>query len=412
VDTAMVGVLGNVALAAVGVSNYAYYIVTAFMAGLGMCSQIMTARRKGEGKTHELAVPLNGALLLGLVASIPLSLTLFSLVPEIFPCLNSEPEVIASGIPYLRARVVGIIGIAINFSHYGYLTGIGRTALCLQIGLVMQVLNVILNYGLIFGHFGLPQLGSTGAGLGSTIATFIGSALYTVVALKMARDNGFLKSLPNFDTLRPMIRLSATSALQQFFFAAGIAALIWIIGRIGIRETAAANVLLNITLLMILPCMGLGLATATLVGQALGRGDHEDAKKWGWDATKMGMQFMGIAALLFLAVPDLILSLFLHDPETLRFARPLLQLTGVMIFIDGFGLIILHGLIGAGDTTRVMVISMVLQWGLFLPASYLVGLYGGYGLTGVWIALGVYRLLNAMIFGVLWGQGKWTLIKV
>jgi len=408
----MVGVLGNVALAAVGVSNYAYYIVTAFMAGLGMCSQIMTARRKGEGKTHELAVPLNGALLLGLVASIPLSLTLFSLVPEIFPCLNREPEVIASGIPYLRARVVGIIGIAINFSHYGYLTGIGRTALCLRIGLVMQVLNVILNYGLIFGHFGFPQLGSTGAGIGSTIATFIGSALYTVVALKMARDNGFLKSLPNFDTLRPMIRLSATSALQQFFFAAGIAALIWIIGRIGIRETAAANVLLNITLLMILPCMGLGLAAATLVGQALGRGDHEDAKKWGWDATKMGMQFMGIAALLFLAVPDLILSLFLHDPETLRFARPLLQLTGVMIFIDGFGLIILHGLIGAGDTTRVMVISMVLQWGLFLPASYLVGLYGGYGLTGVWIALGVYRLLNAMIFGVLWGQGKWTLIKV
>jgi Na+-driven multidrug efflux pump len=83
-----------------------------------------------------------------------------------------------------------------------------------------------------------------------------------------------------------------------------------------------------------------------------------------------------------------------------------------MIFIDGFGLVILHGLIGAGDTTRVMIVSVVLQWLLFLPLIYLLGPYGGYGLTAIWVSLIGYRLINASIFGILWKQGKWTSIKL
>jgi putative MATE family efflux protein len=408
----MVGVLGHVALAAVGLSNYTYYIVTALMAGLGMCSQIMTARRKGEEDIPGLAVPLNGTLLLGLSAAIPITWFLFYFIPDIFPYLSGEQEVISSGIPYLQARVVGIIGVVINFSYYGFLTGIGRTDLCLKVGLIMQVINVILNYGLIFGHFGLPELGSTGAGIGSTIATFLGSTLYTILVIRLARGNGFLRGLPKFGTLKAMWRLTVTSALTQFFFAAGIAALMWIVGRIGTQETAVATVLLNFTMLMILPCIGLGLATATLVGQALGRGDLEDAKKWGWDVTRLGMLFMGVAAIPMLMFPDLILSLFLHDPVTRTLARSALQLTGIMIIIDGFGLIMLHGLIGAGDTTRVMIVSVVLQWVLFLPLIYFLGPYGGYGLTAIWVALIGYRLINASIFGVLWKQGKWTSIKL
>lgn len=412
VDTAMVGVLGNVALAAVGLSNYSYYIVTAFLAGLGMCSQTMTARYYGEGRTRELAWPLNGTLLLGLTAALPLSLLLFYLIPDIFPFLSGESSVVASGTPYLRARIVGIIGIVINFSYYGYLTGIGRTALCLKVGLVMQVINVIANYGLIFGRFGLPELGATGAGIGSTFATFAGSAFYTILVLRVSPGNGFLKKLPKFKTMKTMMRLTITGAVQQFFFAAGIAMLMWIVGRIGTRETAVANVLLNLTMLLILPCIGLGLATATLVGQALGRGDKEDAKKWGWEAARTGVFFLGIAALPLLLIPDLVLSLFLHDPTARMMARPLLQLTGAMVVADAFGLIILHGLVGAGDTTRVMIISVVLQWVLFLPLVYFLGPYGGYGLIAIWLSLFGYRFINASIFGLLWKQGKWATIKL
>lgn len=408
----MVGVLGNAALAAVGLSNYSYFVVTAMMSGLGMCSQIMTARRKGQEDLPGLAVPLNGTLLLGLSVAIPVTAVLFYNIPNIFPYLTGEPEIIASGTPYLKARVIGVIGVVINFSYYGFLTGIGRTALCLKVGLVMQLINVILNYGLIFGHFGLPELGATGAGVGSTISTFIGSAFYTILVIKIARNNGFLKRLPGFATLKAMSRLAATSAATQLFFAAGIAALMWIVGQMGTRETAAANVLLNIMMLMILPCIGLGLASATLVGQALGRGDVADAKNWGWDVTRLGMLLMCIAALPLLIVPDLILSGFLHDPVTRAMATPALQVTALMLIAEGFGIIILHALIGAGDTTRVMIVSVVLQWVLFLPLAYLLGPFVGLGLMAIWALLLVYRLLNASIFGILWKQGRWAAIEL
>ncbi len=152
--------------------------------------------------------------------------------------------------------------------------------------LVMHACNIVLNWALIFGHFGLPALGVAGAGIGSAIATFIGSVLYFFQGWKLARSNGFLRGLPDRATMLSMLRLSVPTGIQQFFFAAGLTAFFWILGKVGTAELAASNVLVQLLLVAILPGLGSGMAAASLVSQSLGRKDPDDAMAWGWDVGK------------------------------------------------------------------------------------------------------------------------------
>lgn len=411
-DTAMVGTMGNPALAAIGLSNYSYYILTAFVSGLMMCCQTMTARYKGEGRTSDLAWPLNGTLFFGLIIAFCLTPILVQLVPKIFTLLTPNETIRNLGIPYLQARVISVIGISINSSYYGFLIGIGKTKLCLKVGLVMQMINLLANYSLIFGHFGLPELGVTGAGIGSTFSTYMGSIMYTILILKISSNAGFLKRLPERRTLLTILRLLSTSALHQVYFILGILMMMWIIARIGTRETAIANVLLNLYMLALVPCIALGLSAATLVGQALGRQDPDDAKRWGWDSAQAGMLIIGIISIPLILFPNAVLSLFLHDIITRQISCPLLQLTACMILVDSFGLVILHGLVGAGDIKRVVIVNIVLQTVIFLPLIYYLVTIRGFGIGSVWILLFGYRLINAVIMGMLWKKGKWHMIKL
>jgi len=413
VDTAMVGTLGAAALAAVGMASFANFMSQAFITGLATGVQAMAARRLGEGRGHETAVPLNGGLLMAAGLALPWCVLLFWAAPYLFPYLNSDPAVIQEGVPYFRARLLGMAAVGMNFAFRGYWNGVNLSRLYLQTLLIMHTCNIALNYILIFGKFGAPELGAMGAGLGTTISTWIGTAVYVVLGLRHAREAGFLRGLPDRATLRTMLGLSVPSGIQQFFFAAGFTALFWIIGKVGTVELAGANVLINVTLVAILPGLGLGLAAASLVGQALGRGDPDDARRWGWDTVKVAIVLMGLLGLPMWIAPELVLSVFLGDaPEALAVARLPLQVVGATIFFDAVGMVLLNALLGAGASRQVMVVSVGAQWGLFLPAAWIVGPMLGGGLIAIWIAQVVYRAIQALTFGVIWQRGRWASIRV
>jgi putative MATE family efflux protein len=412
VDTAMVGTLGAPALAAVGLGSFANFMAMAFVMGLSAGVQAIAARRKGEGKWGETACALNAGLLLALLIAVPWSAVLITFADRLFPLLVDDPEVVALGVPYFRARLVGMAAVGMNFAFRGFWNGISQSRRYLQTLLIMHVCNVVLNWLLIFGHLGFPELGSTGAGVGTTIASFLGTVIYFVLALRHASGSGFLKSLVDRGTIAGMLRLSVPAGLQSFFFATGMTAFFWIIGKVGTLELAASNVLIQLLLVAILPGVGFGLAAASLVGQALGRGDPDDAVQWGWDVSKMAMAIVGAISLLGVIAPDLILGIFLHDPETLALARFPLRLVGASMFIDTLGTVLLNALMGAGASRTVMGVSISLQWGLFLPAAYLLGPVLGFGLTAVWIAQVGYRSLQALVFALVWRGRSWIEMKV
>ena len=412
VDTAMVGRVGPDALAAVGIASFTNFMAIAIILGLGTGVQAIASRRKGEGKEKETAVPLNGGLFLGLVIGAPLTLILYYAVPISFPLLVEDTEVVKEGVPYLQARILGTIAIAMNYSFRGFWNGISMSMVYMRTLVVMHIANIFLNWVLIFGNLGAPALGTEGAGIATTISVFLGTAIYTTQAWHVARGSGFLEHFPRRETLASILRISIPASTQQFFFAAGFTALFLIIGKIGTAELAAANVLMNVSQTAFLPGLGLGIACASLVGQALGRGDPQDAKAWGWDVTKLGILVLGLLGVPMLVFPDSILAIFLNDRAVIDLARGPLMLVGATIWFEAISMILLSGLQGAGAAKIVTKISVGLQWILFLPFAYLVGPVLGYGLMGIWVWFITYRLITTIIFASVWQFGNWQNIRV
>lgn len=412
VDTAMVSSLGDAALAAVGLGGFANFMAIAFITGTAAGVQAMAARRRGQGRTTEMALPLNGGLVLALVLGLPLGFGLMLAAPHVFPLLSNDTQVAQLGTDYLQVRLLGMAAVGMNYAFRGYWNAIDRSRLYLRTILVMHLTNIILNYLLIRGHLGFPALGVQGAALATTLSTWLGTAMYFYLGRRHARAAGFLRGLPDRETLRTMARLAIPAGLQQFFFATGMTVFFKLVGQVGTAELAASNVLVNLLLVAILPGMGFGLAAATLVGQALGRKDRLEARRWGFDVTRLALAAMALIALPALIAPEWVLAPFIHTPETRALAAPALRMMALLLPLDAVGVVLLNGLLGAGDARPVMIISIVTQWGIQLPLVWLVGPVLDQGLLVIWLVWLAGRAGQSFVFFRVWQGERWGHARV
>ena len=257
-----------------------------------------------------------------------------------------------------------------------------------------------------------PRWVPPGRGIGTALATYIGAAIYLILAFRRARRHGFLERVPRRESMNALLRLSIPSAVQQFLFASGMTVFFWIIGQVGTAETAVSNVIVNLLLVVLLPGMGMGLAAMTLVSLALGEGEVDEARRWGWDVTKLACVVLGVLGLPGILVPEFLLAGFIHDPETLRLGVAPLRLIGAMMVLESIGLVLMNALLGAGAAHQVMVISVASQWLVGLPAAWLAGAYAGWGLFAVWLCFEGYRALNSLLLLTFWLRGRRTDIRI
>lgn len=412
VDIGMVGRLGDSALAATGIGGFSNYLAISFIIGLSAGVQALAARRLGEGRDDETAVPLNGGLILALMLGLPACVILYMLTPWAFGFLTDDPDVLAQGVPYLQVRLLAMIAVGMNFAFRGYWSAIHMTGVYLRTLLIMHAINIFLNWVLIFGHLGAPALGVYGAGLATTISLYIGTALYFFFAWSRARERGFLQRVPSRATLWQQFRLSLPASVQQLFFSAGLVTLVWIVGHIGTAEVAALNVLMTFSLTAMLPAFGVALACTTLVGNALGRRDTDDAARWGWNCALLTFIYGLILTVVLVPLARPLLGVFIVDPDTRALAWLPMVIWALMIGFDTAGMVLMNALIGAGDTRRAMWISMIWQWVIFLPAAFVVGPVLGFGLLGVWIVNVLYRIGQALNCAQQWRARKWAGIDI
>jgi len=415
VDGAMVSRLDNsdAALAAVGLGSFAVFMCQALVLGLATGVQAAASRRKGEGRTAETALFLNTALLVLVIVGPILSCVLISLAPSIYPLLIDDPAVVALGVPYFEIRLVSTMFVGMNFAFRGYWNAVDHAHLYMRTLIIMHATNIVLNYILIFGNLGAPEMGVTGAAIASLASVVLGTVVYFFLGFKHARSHGFLHRRPHFSEVKALVKLSLPNGIQQFFFSGGFLATYWIIGKVGTEELAAANVLLNLTMLALLSGLGFGLTSATLVGQALGRSDPDDARRWGFDVTKIAAVLMTTICLPMVFIPDSVITTFyVLDADTLALAIWPMRLAGMTIIFDAFGMVLMQSLLGAGDTRRVMMVSICNQWLLFLPVAYLVGPVLGFGLFEIWACQACYRGFQALVFYRFWCGDKWTRVTI
>lgn len=424
----MVGHLGAPALAGVGIGGYLNFFVSALVLGLGSGVQAVSARRFGEYgnelrqtnvgdapcNTSRFSVisPLHAGLLLALVISMLLLPWVFQYSEPLMLLMSDDPAVLSAAVPYFQIRMLAILSIGLNFSFRGFLNAIDLSAVYMRTLIAMHVLNALLSYGLIFGKFGLPEMGVEGAAWGTTLSMYVGSLLYGFFTWLHAKQYGFLRCLPDRATFIAVFQQALPNSIQSLFFSAGLTVLFWIIGQIGSDEVAVAHALITLLLFIILPAMGIGMAAATLVGQALGKAEPEEAYYWGWRVICVATVIMCVPGLILVAAPEAILGIFLHEPALIELGRIPVIFTGMMVLNEALVMILSQALLGAGAATLVMRVTVLTQWLIFLPLAWLAGPWAGYGLLSVWVLYGGQRMINAAIFSYYWIKRDWQTIKL
>ena len=412
IDLAMVGSLGNHAVAAVGLAVFCHSFVLAFVMGVAPAVQGVVARRRGQGSTEPNCLPLNAGLLIALLVGLPLTILCYLSTPLLFSAISSDPEVTRVGVSFLKILYTGIIGIGMQSAFRGYWYGMEKPKVHMTIVCLTICLNIVGNYLLIFGKLGAPALGATGAAISTTVALYVGVIINFALVYVRFRKEGFLSAWPQRSFVARLFKIGLPLTMQEFFYSAGYVTFFWIVGQVGTAELAAANVLVRITLLLILLAMSLATASATLVSKTVGEGDLEGAAGWGWDTGKLGVIVISLLGLPMFLFPGWFLSIFLSDPHAISIAVIPLQMVAATTGVGSLIYIFAYTLYSVGDGKRVVMVSFSTQWFFFLPAVWIVGPYLKYGLLHIWLVHMAYGALATTLITAIWASGRWKKINI
>ncbi len=417
VDTAMVGRLQNaeVALAAMGLGLLATWAIISVFSSLATGTHVLVARRHGEGDTPGAGKVLNNSLVLSLLLGI-----IFGAVGSVFayPIINffsSDTQVALTGAGYMKFRFLGLPFFLLSVSYRGFFYGIGKTKIFMVSAIIMNLLNIILNYCLIFGNFGFPRMELAGAGLASTLGIIGGLVFFIIVTfVKNYRiPYRYYKNINlSKETIRSIIKISLPVSFQNIFILGGFLVFVAINGIVGTVEQAATQVTITALFMSFMPLFGFGIAAQTLIGNYMGNKKMFLAQSYGYETAKLGTIFTLFIGFLFLVFPQYVLLIITTNDRVLETAVPLLRIAGIAQIFYGVGIIFANALQAAGAMVFVMITEVVTHWIIFLPLAYVLAVHTTLGSVGAWLALPIYIILYSLVMWVKFRSGGWKSIRV
>lgn len=396
------------------------YTMLCFFIGTASYANTFVAQYHGAGQPQRIAAAVWQAIYLALAAGIivmPLALA----GRLIFSLSGHAPAVVAQEIVYFGILVcgggVGILSSAVSAFYTG--RGLTRTVMAVNIGTAL--LNVVLDYLLIFGHYGCPRLGIAGAAYASVASSAVGALVFLTLFLggRDRRTYGVWAARGlDRDLFGRLLRFGAPSGLHFMLDLLGWSLFVIFVGRLGVRELGATNLAFQVNSFVFMPMIGMSIATATLVGQRLGENRPELAARTTWSSFHLTFAYMGAFALLCVLIPHVFLLPFGARANPTEFAALSGMAARMLVFVaiyslfDGANLIFSAALKGAGDTLFIMLTSSVLGMVLMVLPTWLVCREGR---GSVWLAWGFLTLFITVLAGCYLArflQGKWRTMRV
>ncbi|MEW6702146.1 MAG: MATE family efflux transporter [Bacteroidota bacterium] len=412
VDAAMVGRLPNAAyyLAAMGIGVLATWAVVSLFSSLATGTHVLIARRFGAREFDECGKALNTSLIISLILGTVIAAVVVFFSYDIANFFAVDPKVAYYAGEFLHYRFMGIPFFLITVSYRGFFFGIGQTKIFMYSGVLANLLNIVFNYFFIYGGFGMKGMGLAGAGIGSTLATVCDSLFYIGVSwlptyrhkFHYFRNFRFVKNIAS-----SILKISLPVSLQNIFILVGFLSFIAITGFIGTAEQAASNVVFSSLLISLMPCFGFGIAIQTLVGNSLGQGDIKLAKHYGYETSKLATLYTLFVGLVFTFAPRIVLILITNDNQIIETAVPALRIAGAGQILYSIGVVLANGLQAAGQTFFVMMSEVIVNWFVFVPIAYFLGVFLKFGLIGAWLALPFYVVLYALMIFLKFKFGNW-----
>jgi putative MATE family efflux protein len=310
--------------------------------------------------------------------------------------------------------------MAASMAIKAFFDGIGRTHVHLVAAVIMNVLNVFLCWVLIFGHLGVTRMGPPGAGLSAFLSTWVGLAIMVLYAVLVRHDYRPLRwANLSRKVTGAVLRLSIPAAAATVVMMIGFGLFTQAVGELDVGSGpeavhSAANTDIVETLkLTFTACLAFGTATATLIGQSLGRRDPEEAQRWGWASVRLGLVLFGIVGLCEGILFTEPLVAFISNSSAVRAEAMFpMRIMGIATPVIAVAMILSEGLFGAGNTKFVAIAQLVLVFGWLVPGAYLLGIGLHLSLKGIWIAAFVYSCLAAATMSVKFAGGSWKSIKL
>lgn len=410
-DTVMLGWYDVTALAAVTIAGTLFFVIFIVGAGFALAVTPLVAAAAEEGDDVQVRRVTRMGLWLSILYGLAVTIPVFW-AEDILIAIGQDPDVAHLAGLYLQIVIWQMIPALIVMTLKAFLAAMEHTGVILWATIGTAILNGVINYALIFGNWGAPELGIRGAAIASLVVNLM--TLFILVAY-------IGRMLPQFELFRNFWRndnevirrvfmlgwpIGLTALAEGGLFSASAVMMGWI----GEIELAAHGVAIQLASLTFMVHIGFSQAATVRAGRALGRRDETSLRRGGIAAIGMSALFAVLTSLIFLTMPETLVSLFIDpdEPERaslLRIGASLVMVAALFQLVDGLQVLALGLLRGVQDTTVPMVMATVSYWVIGLPASYLLAFNFGFGAVGLWLGLVTGLAIAAVLLSWrFWGR--------
>lgn len=396
VDTLFVAKLGLAEVAAVGVTNAILAVYLAIFMAMGIGTASLIARSIGAGELDKAKAIARQSTLISAVLGIIFGLLTLFFAEPLLRMMGAEPDVLADGVIYFRIVAVPAILISLMTVFGSILRAAGDTKTPMKVGLYINIIHIVLDYVFIFGFVGIGGWGIAGAAWATVISRLVGVVILYFFIRRSKLSFSLWKSGATPGITMPILRLSTPVAIERLIMRLGQVLYFGLIVRIGTEVYAAHMIAGNIEIFSYMPGYGLAIAAATLVGQHLGANRKNDAYQYGLLTTGIAVVFMSFVGVLLFTLSPLAASWFTDQTDVIDMVTTALRIDAFAQPFLAIGLVVAGALQGAGDTKSPMYSTAIGMWLIRVVGVYVLCIYLGMGIAGVWLSIAIDLFLRAI----------------
>jgi len=410
VDLLMVGSLSTFAIAAVGLGLQSLMLFSSLLALFSIGTTAIISRFIGTGSIMKASLALASMIRFGLWISLPISLLWFVVAPEVYLWFNVALEVVDLGFDYVMVLTCMMPFLIFKLIFVSAFNAYGDTKTPLYIKIFTLMLNIGLNYLLIFGYGIIPAMGVMGAAVATVVVNLVEVSFYTYLYIQRKSPFTPLWSY-SLILIKKMVRVGLPTSIEQTLSMSSYMFFSLIIASYGTYTFSGYQLGLRIEGMAFMLGVGFTVAAMTLVGQSLGAKNPDQAKAYAILVLRYTVGFMGLLSFFMVCMPEVIIKLFTQDTQTIAQSTIYLVIVGLSQIPLAFDFVLNGVLRGAGDTRTTLKINLTSLWLVrILPASILS--YYFHNIIFVYLAMIGDTVVTAILLWILFNRGRWQTIKV
>ncbi|RNB91758.1 MATE family efflux transporter [Brevibacillus fluminis] len=408
-DTFMLSGVSDRAVSAIGVANQYIFIAVLVLEVIGNGASIVVAQYIGSKKWREAAKISAAALTLNLAIGLLISAAFVLFGRSLLQAVNLHGDLFDYAQHYLLVVGGGLFMQALINTLASLIRTYGFTKESMYVSFGMNLIHIVGNYLLIFGHFGFPELGVTGAAISTVISRGVAMLvflwmLYRVMEVKMEkRDYVFIAN----EHVSKILRIGIPSAFEQITYSACQSVFLYYVTFLGAESLASRQYAMNISMFIYMFSLAIGMGTSIITGRLVGAGQLEEAYKRVWSSLRWGLILTVIVNVIAILFRDQLIRIFTTDPEIIRLGSQVILLSILLETGRVFNLILISSLRAAGDAKFPVYMGLLSMVGMSLPLGYVLAFHFELGLPGIWLAIACDEWTRGIIMFFRWRSKAW-----